>query len=67
MTVMPLRFNPVSGQVTAWIDLIGIYNKDVTDPDSVLNGIAYDTDGGRLFVTGKLWWQLFEIELIAVK
>jgi glutamine cyclotransferase len=59
--------NPVSGQVTAWIDLTGIYNQEVTDPDSVLNGIAYDTDGGRLFVTGKLWSQLFEIKLIAVK
>ena len=59
--------NPVSGQVTAWIDLTGIYTREVTDPNSVLNGIAYDTDGGRLFVTGKLWSQLFEIKLIAAK
>ena len=59
--------NPVSGQVTAWIDLTGIYTQEVTDPNSVLNGIAYDADGGRLFVTGKLWSQLFEIKLIAVK
>jgi glutamine cyclotransferase len=59
--------NPVSGQVTAWIDLTGIYTREVTDPDSVLNGIAYDVDGGRLFVTGKLWSQLFEIKLVAAK
>jgi hypothetical protein len=32
------------------------------DPErAVLNGIAYDVDGGRLFVTGKLWPRLFEI------
>ena len=59
--------NPVSGQVTAWIDLTGIYTQEIADPNSVLNGIAYDADGGRLFVTGKLWSQLFEIKLIAVK
>ena len=59
--------NPFSGQVTAWIDLTGIYTQEIADPNSVLNGIAYDADGGRLFVTGKLWSQLFEIKLIAVK
>jgi glutamine cyclotransferase len=29
----------------------------------VLNGIAYDSTGDRLFVTGKLWPQLFEIKV----
>jgi glutaminyl-peptide cyclotransferase len=32
----------------------------------VLNGIAYDSVGRRLFVTGKLWPKLFEISLIDV-
>ena len=35
--------------------------------DNVLNGIAYDADGDRLFVTGKRWPKLFEIELIPPK
>jgi len=59
--------NPQTGQVTAWIDLTGIYTPESSDPNSVLNGIAYDAEGDRLFVTGKLWSQLFEIELIAVE
>lgn len=59
--------NPQTGQVTAWIDLTGIYTQENNDPNSVLNGIAYDAEGDRLFVTGKLWSQLFEIKLIALK
>jgi glutaminyl-peptide cyclotransferase len=35
----------------------------VSGPDSVLNGIAYDAKGDRLFVTGKNWPKLFEIRL----
>lgn len=56
--------NPQTGQVKAWIDLKGIQNMENMDPNSVLNGIAYDTDGDRLFVTGKMWPQVFEIRLI---
>jgi glutamine cyclotransferase len=56
-----------TGQVKGWIDLTGIYNQANRDPNNVLNGIAYDAEGDRLFVTGKLWSQLFEIELIALK
>lgn len=59
--------NPQTGQVTGWIDLTGIYTQENRDPNSVLNGIAYDAEGGRLFVTGKLWSQLFQIKLIAQK
>jgi glutamine cyclotransferase len=59
--------NPHTGQVRGWIDLTGIYNQENGDPNSVLNGIAYDAEGDRLFVTGKMWSQLFEIELIALK
>ena len=59
------RIDPQTGAVTGWIDLTGIL--DTTDRDDqvdVLNGIAYDEAGNRLFVTGKLWPRLFEIELI---
>jgi glutamine cyclotransferase len=35
-----------------------------TDPEAVLNGIAWDATHDRLFVTGKLWPKLFEIKVI---
>ncbi len=57
--------DPQTGQVVGWIDLEGLLNLEGTpQPVDVLNGIAYDTEGDRLFVTGKLWPKLFEIELI---
>jgi glutamine cyclotransferase len=59
--------NPQTGQVKAWIDLTGIYTQENNDPNNVLNGIAYDAESDRLFVTGKMWSQLFEIKLIALK
>jgi glutamine cyclotransferase len=55
--------NPQTGQVEGWINLSGLQNMQNQDAD-VLNGIAYDSAGDRLFVTGKLWSQLFEIQLI---
>ncbi|HEY6249689.1 MAG TPA: glutaminyl-peptide cyclotransferase [Candidatus Angelobacter sp.] len=59
------RISPRDGTVVGWIDLTGLYNpKDRTDPDSVLNGIAYDPLRNRLFVTGKLWPSIFEIQLV---
>jgi glutamine cyclotransferase len=59
--------NPQTGQVEAWIDLSGIIDQQNLDPNSVLNGIAYDANTGRLFVTGKMWPQLFEIKLVPVE
>jgi glutamine cyclotransferase len=56
--------DPNSGQVTGWIDLTGIYNSETSNTNNVLNGIAYDAEGDRLFVTGKRWSQLFQIKLI---
>jgi glutamine cyclotransferase len=57
--------NPETGEVTGWIDLTGLLSPEsLTQPADVLNGIAYDTENGRLFVTGKLWPTLFEIELV---
>ena len=59
-----VTIDPQNGLVTGWIDLSGLLQPGaVTDEEAVLNGIAYDQASGRLFVTGKLWPQLFEIKL----
>lgn len=59
------RIDPASGEVLGWIDLSGLLadSDRPQTPDAVLNGIAYDAESGRLFVTGKLWPKLFEIEV----
>jgi glutaminyl-peptide cyclotransferase len=58
------RISLQTGTVTGWIDLRGLLPEaDRLIPVDVLNGIAYDEGGDRLFVTGKLWPKLFEIEL----
>jgi glutamine cyclotransferase len=59
-----VRIAPQSGQVTGWINLEGLLPADATGSTDVLNGIAYDARNHRLFVTGKLWPSLFEIELV---
>jgi len=56
--------NPQTGQIQSWIDLTGLEKTTNPNPDSVLNGIAYDQENNRLFVTGKLWPQLFQIQLV---
>lgn len=62
------RISPRTGKVLAWIDLGGILPaSDRSGGEDVLNGIAYDPEGKRLFVTGKLWPKLFEIELTPTK
>jgi len=62
------RISPADGRVLGWIDLTGILPKsDRPDSDAVLNGIAYDAAGDRLFVTGKLWPKIFEIKLVPKK
>ena len=59
-----LRINPRTGKVLGRINLNGIIDKRELHGDgAVLNGIAYDAAGDRLFVTGKLWPKLFEIKL----
>jgi glutamine cyclotransferase len=58
------RISPRTGKVTGWIDLSGLLSPVYRrDPEAVLNGIAYDATGKRLFVTGKLWPSVFEIKL----
>jgi glutamine cyclotransferase len=60
-----VRIAPGTGQVTGWIDLSGLLTeKDLESPVDVLNGIAHDRENDRLFVTGKWWPKLFEIELV---
>jgi len=60
------RIDPQTGQVVGWIELKGLLTpEDSDEPVDVLNGIAYDAENARLFVTGKLWPKLFEIELIS--
>src|SRR5215831_2395896 len=62
------RISPVDGKVLGWIDLTGILPKsERPEADAVLNGIAYDAAGDRLFVTGKLWPKIFEIKLVPKK
>jgi glutamine cyclotransferase len=57
------RISPKTGQVIGWIDLRGLLPPEQRERDAVLNGIAYDAKGNRLFVTGKLWPRVFEITI----
>jgi glutaminyl-peptide cyclotransferase len=57
------RIDPKTGKIGAWIDLRGLLTPRERAATDVLNGIAYDAAGDRLFVTGKLWPTLFEVRL----
>lgn len=57
------RINPQTGRVNSWVDLAGLLTAEEAQNANVLNGIAYDANNDRLFVTGKLWPKLFEITL----
>ncbi len=60
-----VMIEPANGAVIGWIDLDGIQDHlDSTEGIDVLNGIAYNYNTGRLLVTGKLWPNVFEIELV---
>ena len=62
------RISPQTGRVTGWIDLRGLLSSGYRlDAEAVLNGIAHDAASNRLFVTGKLWPRLFEIEIVPRK
>jgi glutamine cyclotransferase len=59
------RISPQDGHVIAWIDLAGLLPAaQKTEAEAVLNGIAYDAQHDRLFVTGKLWPTIFEIRIV---
>jgi glutaminyl-peptide cyclotransferase len=60
-----VRISPHTGKILGWIDLTGIIDRrQLQGSGAVLNGIAYDPAGDRLFVTGKLWPKLFEIKVV---
>ena len=62
------RISPLDGHVIAWGDLTGLLPKtQKVDAESVLNGIAYDAEHDRLFVTGKQWPVIFEIKVLGDK
>jgi glutamine cyclotransferase len=56
--------SPETGRVVGWIDLEGLLSPEQQKDADVLNGIAYDRVDDRIFVTGKLWPTLFEIDLV---
>jgi glutamine cyclotransferase len=59
------RISPQNGEVVGWIDLTGLLSPVYRlESGAVLNGIAYDSERKRLFVTGKLWPNIFEIALV---
>jgi glutamine cyclotransferase len=58
--------NPQTGQVKAWMNLTGLPDEAASElnSDAVLNGIAYDQQNNRIFVTGKDWPNLYQIEVV---
>jgi len=60
IAVLSLEKDP--GRVEAWIDLSGLV-PDGLSPESVPNGVAYDPEQDRIFITGKNWPKIFEISL----
>ena len=57
-----VRVDPASGKVIGVIDLSALVAEiDASDPEAVLNGIAWDTKHRRLYVTGKMWPTMFQI------
>jgi glutamine cyclotransferase len=59
------RISPATGRVLGWIDLTGLLPAaEHSTAEAVLNGIAYDAQHDRLFVTGKLWPKIFEIRVM---
>jgi glutamine cyclotransferase len=59
-----VRISPKTGKVLGWIDLRPLYSM-LPPPErrDVMNGIAYDKENDRIFVTGKFWPKIFEIRL----
>lgn len=60
-----VRISPKTGEVTGWIEMSSL--RKALPPGSnaeVLNGIAYDAEGDRIFVTGKFWPKIFQIEIV---
>ena len=58
-----LIINPKNGNVIKQIDFSGIYSKQITDSNDVLNGIAYNETTNKIYITGKRWDTLYELEI----
>jgi glutamine cyclotransferase len=58
-----VRIDPATGDIKSKLDLTGLHPP--RGADDVLNGIAWDASAQRLFVTGKLWSSLYEVEVVA--
>jgi len=62
-----LKIDPKTGKVLAEIDLNGILSSNFLNKNSkvdVLNGIAFDKDKNKIYITGKFWPKIFEIEVV---
>ncbi len=58
------RIDPASGKVNSYVNMKNLLKDSDRTPDTdVLNGIAYDSAGNRIFVTGKRWPKLFEVRI----
>ncbi len=59
------RIDPQSGELLGWIDCSNVFPANQRlNREHVLNGIAYDAETGKLYVTGKNWPKLYEIEIV---
>ena len=62
-----VKIDPENGHVVGVINMTGLLKQYAPtaefNPEGVLNGIAYDSVGKKMFITGKLWPKLFEIKL----
>lgn len=62
------RISPIDGRVLGWIDLHSLWPANQRPSrEHVLNGIAYDRDAKRLFVTGKNWPKLYEVQIVETR
>ena len=61
-----VRIDPTTGKITGWVDMTGLHHQGNSGiaRENCLNGIAYDAEGDRLFVTGKRWPLVYEIRLV---
>jgi len=58
------RIDPATGKVNGYIDFRGLLTPRERAATDVLNGIAYDKAGDRLFITGKLWPRVYEVRVV---
>ena len=58
------RICPYTGEINGWIDFKGLLSPKEYKKAGCLNGIMYDRQSSRIFVTGKMWPKIFEIKLI---